>query len=149
MSYFAGDIIGCIEVLIGLEEDRDRLFGENPYVCPPRPGDELNMAMFQVHMSRVTSLIDDLKSGLELYQYVISWKNPVLTIVSLYFFIRLVVVFDPAYIGSFPVFLVILFMIYLATVRSFGILKQKYIRKEIETSRKVRPYRLILCLVIS
>jgi hypothetical protein len=101
------------------------------------------MAMFQIHMSRLTSLFDDLKSGLELCQYVISWKNPLLTAISLYFFVRLIIVFDPAYIGSFPVFLIILWMIYLATVRSFGVLKLKFIHKEIDACRRVS---LIFCL---
>jgi hypothetical protein len=105
------------------------------------------MAMFQIHISRVVSLIDDLKSGVEIFQYVTSWDDPLLTAVSLFFFVRLVWVFDPAYIGSFPIFLIILWMIYLAGARSFGKLKLKYIQKEIERNQKVNSCkRFVLCL---
>lgn len=105
------------------------------------------MALFQVHLSRVTSLLDDLKTTVDMFQFVVSWKNPLLTLVSLYFFLHLVFVFDPIYIGSFPVFLGILWMIYLAIRRSYGKLNQKFIQKEIEASRKVcTQLQLILIL---
>jgi hypothetical protein len=126
-----------VEAMVGFEEDLDSLFGLHPYSCPARPGDDLNMALFQVHVGRITLLLDDLKATFEMFQFVISWKNPLLTIVSLYFFLRLVVVFDPVYIGSFPVFLGILWMIYLAICRSYGKVNLKFIQKEIESSRKV------------
>ena len=95
------------------------------------------MTMFQVHINRVVLLIDDIKNGVEMGLYIVSWKNPLLTAISLYFFIRLVLVFDPSYIGSFPVFLIILWMMYLAVARSFGKMKQKFIQREIEANRKV------------
>jgi hypothetical protein len=132
-----GDIVGCLELLIGFEEDTKSLYGNKPYLCPPRPRDEFNMAMFQTQIARVVALIDDIKSGVESLVYLTSWNDPVLTAISLYFFVRLVWVFDPAYIGSFPIFLLILWMIYLAVSRSFGRLKLKYFQKEIERNRKV------------
>jgi hypothetical protein len=139
-----GDVVGVIEALVGFEEDLDCLYGKYPYRCPTRPGDELNMALFQVHITRITSLLEDLKTTVEMFQFVVSWKNPLLTSVSLYFFLHLVAVFDPIYIGSFPVFLGILWMIYLAVRRSYGKLNQKFIQKEIESSRKVRTQMLLL-----
>lgn len=36
----------------GFEEDLDALFGQQPYDCPSRPGDELNMGVFQLHLQR-------------------------------------------------------------------------------------------------
>jgi hypothetical protein len=79
-----------------------------------------------------------IDSNNALLSYIVSWKNPTITAISLYFFVRLVMVFDLAYIGSFPVFLLILWMLYLAAVRCYCKLKQKFIQKEIEASRKVR-----------
>lgn len=48
----AGDVVGCVELLACLEEDLDSLFGQSPYECPPRPGEELNMSVFQHHLIR-------------------------------------------------------------------------------------------------
>jgi len=36
----------------GFEEDLQGLFGPHPYECPERPGDDLNMSMFQLHIQR-------------------------------------------------------------------------------------------------
>jgi hypothetical protein len=47
-----GDIVGCVELLAGLEEDLDSLYGAMPYECPARPGEELNMSVFQLHLQR-------------------------------------------------------------------------------------------------
>jgi hypothetical protein len=139
-------VVGCLELLIGFEEDLQSLYGSRPYLCPPRPGDEFNMAMFQLHIARVLSLVDDMKSGIESLLYLTSWNDPVLTSISLYFFVRLVWVFDPVYIGSFPIFLIILWMIYLAVARSFGQLKKKYVQKEIERNHKVHISHFYFCL---
>ena len=49
-----GDVIGCIELFACLEENTDSLFGQNPYVCPSRPGEELNMAVVQLQLQRIS-----------------------------------------------------------------------------------------------
>jgi hypothetical protein len=82
--------------------------------------------------------MDDAKQCMEFFKYVVSWKNPMITGASLYVYLRMCVWFDPAYMGSLPVLLLILCMLYLATARMYGTMKQKYIRKEIERNRKVR-----------
>ena len=136
--------MGCVEVLICLEENTESLYGADPYECPPRPGEELNMAIFQGHIGRILSLIEDIKGGIEYVQYLLSWKRPSITVISLYFFVRIVVAFDPAYIGSFPLFLMILWMIYLGTKRIYGKQKQKFIQKEITASKKVSAQTFLL-----
>ena len=52
-----GDIAGCIEMNAGFDEDLQGLFGQRPYECPSRPGDELNMGMFQLHLQRFVNNI--------------------------------------------------------------------------------------------
>lgn len=132
-----GDIVGLVEVAVGLEEDTDALYGKTPYECPPRPPDELNMQMFQLHLSRISAFIGDFKRFFESYFHVVSWKNPTLTSLSLIFFVFFCFRFDPAYIGSVPVCLLVLFMLYLAAIRSTGHPKNRFVRREIDAQRKV------------
>jgi hypothetical protein len=141
----AGAIVGCLEVLAGLEEDIDSLYGKTPNECPPRPPDELNMNMFQLHLARISSLIDDCNKAVEEYLYVVSWKNPTLTSLSLILFVFFCFRFDPAYFGSVPVFFIIVFMGYFAIVRNRGHPKNRFIRKEIDAERKVSAARIFLC----
>lgn len=141
----AGDIVGCLEVLAGLEEDIDSLYGKTPNECPPSPPDELNMNMFQLHLARIFSLIDDFNKVVGTYLYVVSWENSTLTSLSLLLFVFFCFRFDPAYFGSVPVFFLIVFMVYLAIVRTRGHPKSRFIRREIDAERKVSDVRLFLC----
>ena len=131
-----GDIVGCMELTVCLEENLEGLFGQKPYICPPRPGDDLNMSVFQLHLQRLSNILDDFKQIVETYKFVVGWKNPAVTGVSLVVFLRLCIWFDPAYTGSVPVFISILLMIYLASNRAYGSMKAKYTQKEIEKYRK-------------
>jgi hypothetical protein len=131
-----GDLIGCVELDACLEENIDDLFGWNPYVCPPRPGEELNMAVFQQHLQRIANLLEDIKQVVETYRYVVSWKNPFITGLSFAIFLHLTIWFDPAYTGSVPIFLLMLGMVYLAIKRAYGSLKAKYIQREINKNRR-------------
>jgi hypothetical protein len=134
----AGDIVGCIELLVGMEEDIAGLYGTaNPYECPGRPGEELNMGVFQMHLVRLSTVMEELKAIGETYMYIVSWKNPFVTAFSLFVFVRVAARIDPAYVGSLPVLIVILVMIYKACKRSFSRSSQKFIQKEIEKNRKL------------
>jgi len=73
-----------------------------------------------------------------MYSYIVSWKDPLVTGISLLVFVRMCIRFDPEYIGSLPIFIVLLIMLYLAAKRSFGNIRSKYIQREIENNRKVR-----------
>ena len=132
----SGDIAGCMELNVCLEENLESLFGHKPYVCPPRPGEDLNMSVFQLHLQRISNVLNDIKQIFETYKFVVGWKNPAVTGISVVVFLRLCIWFDPAYTGSIPVFLSILLMIYLASIRAYGTMKAKYTQKEIEKCRK-------------
>ena len=104
--------MGSIELLAGIEESFDYLYGKVPYRCPERPYDsEFDISMFQVHLARISALVDDLKKSFKLYQYAVSWKNPVLTGLLMIIFILLCFQYDPIYIGNIPVFFVMLFLL--------------------------------------
>jgi hypothetical protein len=132
-----GDISGWIEVLVGLEEDVGRLYGrEHPFECPPRPPADLNMINFQNHIARIGALLADAKTGLDKYNYMVSWKNPSLTILSLIIFVIFCLRFNAEYSGSLPFFFLILCMLHFAWNRGQGGIKNRFIRKEIEACRK-------------
>lgn len=131
-----GDMIGCVELDACLEENIEALFGRKPYACPPRPGEELNMAVFQQHLQRIANLLEDIKQVVETYRFVVSWKNPWITGISFVIFLRLTIWFDPAYTFSVPIFLLMLGMLYLAVKRAYGSMKAKYIQREINKNRR-------------
>jgi len=113
-----------------------RLFGRNPYKCPARPADDLNMAMFQLHLARISYLIEDIRKGINAYQYTVSWKNPALTSLSLVVFLTFCRRFDPAYFGNVPVFFLIVYMLYRALIRSRGTPKARFIQREVDSLGK-------------
>lgn len=129
--------MGSVELVAAMEEDFSCLYGRSPYECPPRPPDPLNMAMFQVHLSRLSGLGSDIRSVIAAYSYVVSWQNPAITFLSLVLFVRFCFRFDPAYVGSLPFYFLLLWMLYLAFARSKGRIKEKLLRKELDAYRKV------------
>jgi hypothetical protein len=132
-----GDIVAFAEILIGLEEDFESLYGSNPYECPSAPV-ELGMNMFQVHLRRLMALIDDARAALATYLYLVSWKNPLLTVLSFVLFVFACTNFDPCYFGSLPTFFVVVLMICLGIRRFFGVGKDRFFRKETDALKKVK-----------
>lgn len=47
-----GDIVGCISANVCLEENYSNLFSSCPYEVPERPDEELDLTIFQQHLSR-------------------------------------------------------------------------------------------------
>jgi hypothetical protein len=133
-----GDIVGLVEILVGLQEDFRSVYGKSPYECPARPPDELDMNLFQGHLGRISDLVDDAKAVVAAYAYLVSWKNPIVTGLSFAAFLHICSRFNPAYFGSMPTFLLIIVMVYLGVRRFLGKQKDRFIRKEADTRRKVR-----------
>jgi hypothetical protein len=95
--------------------------------------------MYSLHVyCRASAIIDDVKESVETYKYIVGWKDPLITTASLIIFIYWAYFFDPAYIASLPVFVMLLILIYQAAKRAFGSANQKFVQKEIEKNRKVR-----------
>ena len=128
-----GAISGWITVDMSIDEDIDALFGPSPLNCTARPPNNLDMELLQNHIRRITVIVEDIKSVIRLYLYVVSWKNPALTILSLVVFLRFCFKVDTEYIGSLPILILILMMLYLAAARKAGRLKDRFIQKEFES----------------
>lgn len=99
MTICVGEISGWIEVDICLTERTDLFYGSHPLQCPARPPADLNVDMFQVHIARLGMLVDDVKSGVASLSYVMSWKNPALTLLSVIIFVILCLRFNAEYVG--------------------------------------------------
>ena len=82
-----------------LEENMDVLYGSKPFKCPPVPSDHLNVDMFQIHIARIGALVNDVKNGVKSYMYLVSWKDPALTSLSLILFVAICVRFNSEYVG--------------------------------------------------
>jgi hypothetical protein len=97
--FVLGSVSGWIEVDMGLEEFVKRLYGSNPYPCPTPPPQELNMATFQNHLSRIRILLDDVANMVDQYDHAVSWKNPRLSLISLVLFVVFCTHFNSEYSG--------------------------------------------------
>ena len=98
-----GAITGWVDVDLCFTEAKDLLYSSRPLECPPRPPDGLNVELFQAHIARIGAIIGDIKKAAETFSYVISWKNPALTSLSLMAFVGLCLKFNAEYIASPPV----------------------------------------------
>ena len=128
-----GAITGWVDVDLCLTEATDQLYSSRPLECPPRPPDGLNVELFQAHIARIGAIIGDIKKAAETFSYVISWKNPALTSLSLMVFVGLCLKFNAEYIASLPVFFLVVYMTLLATSRKAGRLKERFIDRETKT----------------
>lgn len=137
----AGEIIGWLDIDLCMTEATDQLYSSSPIECPPRPPDSLNVELFQAHIARIGSLLGDIKSGIRACSYVVSWKNPALTSLSLILFVTFCLRFNAEYVASLPVFFVVVYMAYLGTARKGGQLKERFVGREtqacLETEKKV------------
>jgi len=125
-----GEIIGWVEVDLCLEEDTNALYGQKPLVCPASPPHEFNVDMFQIHIARIAAIIEDIKKAGESYMYIISWKEPALTSLSMIIFFTVGLRFNTEYVGSLPVFFLIIVMFYLGIRRRRGVLKNRFLERE-------------------
>ena len=77
-SFFArgsvGDIVGAIELDLILEENVRNLFGRKPTECTKGPPEDLDLALLQQHIGRISDLVTDVKQLIEVYSYVVSGK---------------------------------------------------------------------------
>jgi hypothetical protein len=95
-----GAISGWLEVSLGLEEFVHRLYHRRrPIQCPERPKDDFNTSLFQVHIMRAKFIFEGLNDMLDLYFYLVSWKNPSVTGCTLLVLVALCLWFDTEYIG--------------------------------------------------
>lgn len=155
-----GEISGVLELSVCLEESLDQLFGLQPTECPLRPPDELHMQLFQLHLSRIGAIIEDIKKAADGYNYLVSWTNPSLTSLSMVIFVYVCVSFNAEYVArymrgscrdndiaaftylvtffSLPCFFLVVYLLYLAWIRNQGNLKNRFLRKEQDAYREVR-----------
>lgn len=88
-----------MELSAGLEEDIKRLFGPTPYECPAPPADALNLNTLNLHISRISDFVEDIINLVTLYQYVVSWRNPLLTGFVFALFLAFSISVDSEYVG--------------------------------------------------
>ena len=136
-NIFAAAILGWMDVEIVVREDFPNLFGNDPYECPQRPQAELDMQLFQLHLSRFMALFEDLKDVVDFYTYAVSWKSPVVSILSLCIYVTVCIKSHPAYYGNLPVGALIIFMLYRACIRRrAGYFVRRFVHRELEARRK-------------
>jgi hypothetical protein len=132
-----GSIVGWVDLQSVVEENFQSLYGSNPQACPSRPQGDLNMNVLQLHFSRISFLLDDIKGVFDTCQYITSWESPLLTLLSLVFVIVYCVRFNPAYFGCTPISFLIIILVYLAMMRKRKeSLKSSFIKRQQSARRK-------------
>ena len=56
---FIGEISGWIEVDVTFQENPDLYSNSHPRPYPPRPAEDFDVELIQLHIARITSLIRD------------------------------------------------------------------------------------------
>jgi len=126
----AGEISGWVEVEICFEEDQYLYSNTRPKPCPSRPLDDFNMELIQLHIARIFSLIEGITELVNAYFYLVGWKNPALTSLSLIIFVTLCLRFNAEYFGSLPLASIIIYMLYRASKRKKGYRDQLQIKEK-------------------
>lgn len=102
-GYRAGEICGWVEVEIGFDENPDLYSNQRPQPCPSRPEDDFNIDLIQLHIARVTSLLEDLTDVLDNVNYVLSWKSPALTSMTMFVFTAICLRFNTEKVGRYVI----------------------------------------------
>lgn len=95
-----GEISGWLELDVYLKEDRSLFYSATPRRIPPKPDEEFDIALIQLHISRIGGILERVQEILSAYQYLVSWENPKLTGASM---VRLVH-WSAIYYASHPQF---------------------------------------------
>lgn len=103
-GFRAGEICGWVEVEVGFDENPGLYSNHHPQPCPMRPDDDFNVDLIQLHIARITTLVEDLSKLHESYQYIISWKNPALTSMCMIIFTSLCLRFNMEKVGRYDTF---------------------------------------------
>ena len=84
LDYLAStETSGWVEVDVRLDEDRSMFLSAAPRRCPPRDGEDFDVALIQLHIARIARLYEDVRKLAQAYVYVVSWESRELTSVSL------------------------------------------------------------------
>ena len=94
-----GSISGWIKMRARLEEHTEKLFGQEPVECGPRPSEDFDIEIMQSHIARITALFEGFMRMVRLYSYVVSWEDPILTFSSLCVFVWTCLRFNTEYVG--------------------------------------------------
>jgi hypothetical protein len=121
-----------------MNESIVNLFGQTPYECPAPPAAELNLAMFGIHLARLLSFIDDIRRMVDFYLYVVSWRNPFVTVGALVLYVYACMKFDAEYLGNLPFAFLLVWMLHRAVARWRGRPRTRLLDKEEEQLNKVR-----------
>mmetsp|Transcript_21844 Transcript_21844/g.47472 ORF Transcript_21844/g.47472 Transcript_21844/m.47472 type:complete len:2018 (+) Transcript_21844:77-6130(+) len=132
-SQHPGETSGWLELDVHLEEDRQLFYSPQPRRCPTRPEEEFDIALIQLHIARITAIVEGIQKLVSTYMYVVGWESPKLTGASMIIFVVLTLRFNLEYLGSLPIGCLVLYMIYLAYLRVNGHFKDRWTLKEKES----------------
>ena len=125
-------VVGTVELDLLLEEDKNALYGPSPYKCPPRSHDQLDLAVLQNHIRRISNLIRDAKKLVEIYKFMVSWENPAITAFCACIYFHLCITSKSKHIVAMPLFALLVIMAYLGFDRAHGRLPRRYINRDLE-----------------
>ncbi len=78
-STHAGEISGWIDLDLHIQEDRKLFNSLEPRRCPPKAEEEFDVALIQLHIARITALVEDIQKLASAYMYLVGWENDKLT----------------------------------------------------------------------
>lgn len=124
------DISGWIHVNIKTDIHPNIYALDQPQACPSRSTPDFNIELIQLHISRIGTILSDLKSFFGGIQYLLNWDEPALTGLLMIIFVFTCLRFNAEYIASLPLLFLIGIMMHLWNRRRSGKFEKRWVEKE-------------------
>ena len=82
-SIHAGEISGWIDLDLHLQEDHKLFYSLEPRRCPAKTDEEFDVALIQLHIARISALVEDIQKLVSVYMYLVGWESDRVTATSL------------------------------------------------------------------
>ena len=132
-----GKVRATVQMEAALVENTTELYSiDRAISCPSRKEDDFNLALIQVHIARISNLVSQGRIAVDMYLFIIGWKNPVLTGFSFVTVIAFWVYLDPRYFLHVPFFFLLLVLLGQRIRRVFWTPKDAFLLSELRTIKR-------------
>lgn len=134
--------VGHLSATISFEENYQNLFRSiNPLSVQRSPPEELSLERLNIHIARFTAIVEIFKDIYRNYMYIMSWEDPIFTLILFIIFLYCTIYIQADYQLSGVVFGIVLFMTIAFYRRKHGFYREHCIARGApkEANRRYQP----------
>eukprot|EP00981_Chlorochromonas_danica_P011379 scaffold3991_cov159-Ochromonas_danica.AAC.4 len=141
--------VGHLSATISFEENFQNLFRSiNPLAVQRSPPEELSLERLNIHIARFTAIVEIFKDIYRNYMYIMSWEDPLFTLILFIIFLYCTIHIQADYQLSGVIFGIVLFMTIAFYRRKHGLYREHCIARG-APKEPIRRYQPISYLRIS